>query len=88
MKSLTDLRDRLNMLVMALSCAVSACPCLGFVPNVLSIPLIGKYRRAVLPGVLSSIAVFAVIAALVRAYLPSVALLSVVPPAVFVLQGR
>ena len=87
MKSLTDLRDRLNMQVMALSCAASACPCLGFVPNALLIPLTGKYRRAVLPGVLSSIAAFAAIAALVRADLPSAAPRSVVPPAEFVLQG-
>ena len=57
--SVGRLTDRLNAQVMALLCAVSACPCLGFVPNALLIPLSGKYRREEHLGVLSSIAVCA-----------------------------
>ena len=76
----------MNALVMTLLCAVSAC--LGFVPSALLIPLSGKYRQEDCRGVLSSIAVFAVIAALVRAYLPSVALRSVVRPVESLRLGR
>src|SRR5699024_3450632 len=81
-------RCAIRTALIALLCAVSACPCLGSVPNALWIPPTGKYRRGDCPGVLSSIAVFAVIAALVRVDLPSVALRSVVRPAEFVLLSR
>ena len=66
----------------------SACRGLGFVPSAPEILLIGKCRRADCPGARSSIVVFAVIAALVRVDLPSIALLSVVQPAVFVRLGK